>query len=1348
MTAIMKSDMIESSPGLRAILYFPIKVFGLIMVLNLLMANFSFSQQVRFELYTTSDGLAGKNTSTVAQDDLGFLWFVNDGRVHRFDGRNFIIYPPPDELHNTQESFLGLVSYQDSLLFLWGEKFAFLFNTRSGIWEKVNIKDMHAQHDDIKFLLKFGNENILLPTEKIGFGEISILHFQNNLLRPLLLPGHIRSLSNWNFWCDIDFFGNTYLVYRDTLFQLDPSGNEIGVTPLNNICTDCYNLCFNFGSDGTLVLLANWNFFILDRIHNRFIPHNVNRFLQSGQTHLHRFILEDNGSIWACGMDRNLIYYDAAADTLLNFHDELVELLPNPNDFKGLFMDNTGIIWVDTRLGLLKVKHQVYPFERHFSVLNQYKAYYSFRGFAEDRQGNVYGVFYDGIAKFDPDRQKDEQILVLGKDPYLFDLYEDGNIIWVNGGQFLDLNSGLLKDVPSPFLEHPVGDNGFFAKDLQETLWWASHYSLLYLTTTETGYRWVNEIDLPERVFNKTEALHAGRQSGKLWISFKGKLLQYDPKTKAQVWFAPKDSGFPVFRIMVIEEDREGKLWLGTDVGLIHFDPATGATRHFTVKEGLANNFVCGLLTEGDSCLWLSTNHGLSRFHIPSASFINFFEDDGLTHNEFNRKSYFKARNGRMFFGGMRGVNSFFPDKVMQAFQRKNQSSQIVLSAFEYFDERRNTIFRNTHFGTNPEIHLQYNDWYLTFEFALTDYDSPKETLYSYQMEGYKNSWSVPSKYNFARYNSLPSGEYIFRVRSRESDGNWHPNELSVKVIVHAPWWNTWWAYSIYAFLILSLAFFMRRYELNRQRLKYNLELGEIEAERLKELDTFKMRLYTNLTHEFRTPLTVMIGMAGQIKDESARLIEKNGKILLRLINQLLGMSKMENKSFKLNLIHDEIVYYLRYLIESFQTYANSKNLSLRLVTTVESLEMDYDPEQINHLFVNLLSNAIKFTPSGGEVVVRIFQREDKFCIEVEDNGIGISQEDLPHIFDRFYQADNSNTQSVDGTGIGLAYTQELVKLMGGDISVKSTLGQGSIFIVSLPVRKEALRLEQALQEGDFPLFKPDIPGTKGPEDSETEPAVASNLPHLLIIEDNPDVVTYLRIILKNSFKIDIAYNGKIGIEKAMENIPDIIISDVMMPEKDGFEVCDTLKNDEKTSHIPIILLTAKADAASRITGLRRGADVYLSKPFDEEELAVQLEMLMTRQKRMVAWFSKTLDGKRVESIPDVENQEIIQVESAFIQKVRNILEANYADENFALPQLCLKIGMSRSQLFRKMTALINISPSDFIRSFRLAKAKHLLETTDMTVSEVTFQVGYKDVAHFSKSYHEEFGFPPSATRK
>lgn len=1322
-------------------------------LLFLLFACFANAQKATFEFFTTADGLAGNNTALVTQDDQGFIWFVNGGKLHRYDGRNFLIYPAPPEIPDGREPLLGLSSWQDSLIFLWSEHLAYLFDPKTGIWQPVHFQKNAAKRDGFGFRQKLGQRKILMSRLKNANQEVDIWLFRNNQFEQVALPKHITLLNTY-FWCDIGPNGQTYLAYQDTLYQLDRSGNILAVTPMRNICTDCYNLCFQFEADGTLILLANWRFYVLDHKKNRFVPHPANPYLQVGRNHLHRFILEKNGSIWACGRDRNLVYYDAEADKLYNFYKELKALLPNANDFKGIFQDKTGIVWINTRLGLLKVRPQPYPFDTYFTGQNQASAYFSFRGLTEDPQGILYGVYYTGIARFDPEKKEEQRLYSFSDIPNFFDLYAEGNKIWVNGKQLFDPQTGRLQDVPSQLHEKPVGDNGFFSEDKNGTLWWASQYLLYYLNRSENGLEWVQEMELPERVINKTEALHAGQFSEKLWISFKGKLLQYDPATKALHWLDPKKWGLQVSQIMVIHENPDRTLWLGTDAGLVHFNPANKAVRQFTVNDGLPNNFICGMLTEGDSCLWLSTNHGLSRFHLPSETFLNFLAEDGLSSNEFNRKSWFKARNGRMFFGGMQGVTAFMPDEIIRAYRSREKDARVLLTAFEYSDERRDTILRETRFPSRPEIHLHYWDWSYTFEYALTDYNNPKEVFYSYKMEGYKDAWSAPSKFNFTRFNSLPPGEYLFRVKARDSRGQWRPNELAVTVVVYPPWWATWWAYFIYFLLLAGLAYAIFSFLKKRLLLQNELKREHEESERLKELDHFKSRLYTNLTHEFRTPLTVILGMIRQVRDnpqkhleEGARLIEDNSKNLLHLINQLLDLSKLENKAFQLNLQQGNIVPYLRYITESFQTYADSRHLSLRFFTTTEALVMDHDEEQIKQVLTNLISNALKFTHSGGSVAVRLTKDAGWLTIEVSDTGIGISEENLPHVFDRFYQADGSHTREGEGTGIGLAHTQELLKIMGGTIQVDSTPGKGSTFTVRLPILRNmpeaaaAAMQEPAVQTGINNSVLP----RKGPPTPET---TRQALPHLLIIEDNADVVVYLKSCLDDQYQIDIAYNGKIGVEKALENIPDLIISDVMMPEKDGFQVCDILKNDQRTSHIPIILLTAKADVASRIAGLRRGADVYLSKPFDKEELLVRLKMLLERHKRMVAYFSQKPLREAEAPQSEAGTAEAIRIEDAFIQKLRSIIEENYGDEQFALPQLCQKIGMSRSQLFRKMQALLETSPSDFIRSYRLNKAKTLLETTVLNVSEVAWKVGFKDPGHFSKLFQEEFGVLPSATGK
>ncbi|MFK7932158.1 MAG: ATP-binding protein [Saprospiraceae bacterium] len=546
----------------------------------------------------------------------------------------------------------------------------------------------------------------------------------------------------------------------------------------------------------------------------------------------------------------------------------------------------------------------------------------------------------------------------------------------------------------------------------------------------------------------------------------------------------------------------------------------------------------------------------------------------------------------------------------------------------------------------------------------------------------------------------------------------------------------------------------MERNQIMQKRLELGLELEmkQQEAQRLKELDSFKTRLYTNLTHEFRTPLTVILGMVEQMQAapkkyfaEGTQLIERNGRNLLRLINQLLDLSKLQNNAFQLQLQQGDIITYLRYLVESFQTFANSHNLSLQFTSTLEQQYMDYDPDQLQQILTNLISNAVKFTPSGGHIQVKAFKEEDKLILKLTDTGAGIAEKDIPHIFDRFYQADNSATRQNEGTGLGLAHTQELVKLMDGTISVQSQIQQGTTFQIILPIRQNSSL--ETRQQNDI-LIKENRPLTTKqivPTASNINSTTNGERQQLLIIEDNHDVVSYLKACLADQYQLEIAYNGAIGIKKALEHIPDLIVSDIMMPEKDGFEVCDTLKNDERTSHIPIILLTAKADVPSKIKGLQRGADAYLSKPFNKEELLVRVEKMIERQHRLTAYFQNKVGTKNSFSIA-TDNEPIeepVVVENIFLQKIIKILEENYQDEQFWLSELCQAIGMSRSQFYRKMKAIIGQSPSQFIRTFRLKKAKILLEDSKLNINEISWKTGFSSNSHFSKLFKEEFGVSP-----
>lgn len=563
-------------------------------------------------------------------------------------------------------------------------------------------------------------------------------------------------------------------------------------------------------------------------------------------------------------------------------------------------------------------------------------------------------------------------------------------------------------------------------------------------------------------------------------------------------------------------------------------------------------------------------------------------------------------------------------------------------------------------------------------------------------------------------------------------------------------------------FLVITVAiFFMLRYFIN-ETAKNKRE----EKERMQELADMKTRFYTNITHEFRTPLSVILGMAEQIEAKPAEyfhnglsLIRQNGKRLLHLVNQMLDLAKLESGAMPAHYIRSDVVPYLLYMIEPYQRLAMLKGKDVRFVHSPEHIELDFDAEKIDSLLGNLLSNAVKFSPKGSEILVSVEVSENglpeeggwfslytdmlpgkKWCISVADSGTGIPAQELHYIFDRFYQVKRDNETELSsytgGTGIGLAVVKQLVRLLKGNLLVKSEIGKGTEFRVYLPLSGTA----PPATATSLPfVVQSDI------EFEEELQLIAKPLNgerlQVLVVEDNPGVVLYLKSILEPEYRIGVAVDGNEGIEMAVAAIPDIIISDVMMPRKDGFELCKTLKNDMRTSHIPIILLTAKADIESKLAGLELGADAYMSKPFNSHELRTRVRKLIEmRQKLREKYRTIPLEPSPTSTPPNLDE--------AFFNQIHKILESRSGDEDFHSDQLCHLLGISRTQLFRKLKATTGASASQIIRSYRLNKARNLLDNPKLTISEVAYDVGFKDPAYFTRAFAREFGYTPSELRK
>jgi signal transduction histidine kinase/DNA-binding response OmpR family regulator/streptogramin lyase len=853
-------------------------------------------------------------------------------------------------------------------------------------------------------------------------------------------------------------------------------------------------------------------------------------------------------------------------------------------------------------------------------------------------------------------------------------------------------------------------------------------------------------------------------KSGVLWIGlFGGGLCRFDrDKEQCKHYLnSPGDTKSLSNNIVSsIYEDKSGILWVGSEGGLNKFDRENEEFFCYREADGLPGDMINGILEDGDGNLWLSTNNGISKFNPVDVTFENYDVIDGLQGKEFNQWSYYKTLSGEMLFGGNNGFNMFHPDSIDNI--KNPHIPQIIMTEFQLLHKPVSVGFNKLFDRTilkksiteTEEIELLYDENVISFEFAALDYHVPKKNKYAYFMEGFDKDWTyTDADRRFVNYTNLNPGEYTFRVKGSNNDGVWNEEGTFLKIIIAHPWWATWWAYILYGVFAVLLFSTSTRFYLNRQRLRHQLELEHEHAEKLLEVDQMKSRFFANISHEFRTPLTLILGPSESIIKETpkeeikkkAGTIKKNASRLLSLINQLMDLSKLEAGRLKLEASSGNIVKFVKGVAMLFESLAERKDIILKVKSTNNEIEAYFDKEKMEKILTNLFSNAFKFTPVGGKITVVISENEmNSVIIKIKDTGIGISEKEIPRLFDRFYQVDSSQTRVQQGTGIGLSLTKELVELHNGTISVESREEEWTEVTVTLPLGKEHLLPEEIVEAGDSTLESKILVED---EDTITSSSFEKSLPEdfdkdktiILVVEDNTDVREYIKESLGEDYQVEEAANGEQGLRKAENIIPDLIISDIMMPKMDGNELSRILKNDEKTSHIPIILLTAKTEQDSKIEGLATGADDYLVKPFDTEELQIRIKNIIENRRKLQKKFR---EGEFVSARG--KEKKLSRIDERFMNKIMEVIQQHISEEDFSIEVFGNEVGMSRSQLHRKLKALSGKSASRYIRSVRLARAKKMIDDQNGNISEIAYSVGFSSPAYFTKCFKDEYGYPPS----
>ncbi|MBP6810834.1 MAG: response regulator [Saprospiraceae bacterium] len=1318
---------------------------------------FSQSSTVRFRHLSLEEGLSSTYVTSIVQDRKGFMWVGTWKGLNRYDGYQFKTFRhnPADSLSLGSGGVYAILEDRDGILWVGMSSGLDRFDRKTETFthffqEKGTVLSLH---EDREGNLWVGTvKGLVCYQKKTG----QSVRFQNDPNNPnSLCDNFITAISQANDGC----------IWVGTRSGLNKYNPQTGVfqrfltnpeAPLSaaTISHNCI-MALMEDSNGLLLIGTKGVLDIYD-------PEKKQNQFSHGSQPTYAILRDRNdASLWL-GTPNGLFQQNRSDSDSLNryFSNPAITDGLSSNLILVLFQDREGALWIGTDNGINILAPEKIQFRCYKNNPGDSESLSSnlLRSVAVSRDNMIWvGTNGAGLNRLDPVTGKAKRYLYNpNNSPYatnhgsIMGIFEDSKgVIWIGL-----MNNGLDRMNPrdGKFLHHQWKDFrdlvSVFYEDQDGVVWLGHQGGVSHYDQAKDEFEYHSFAPNGSRKGNLPIATGIlPDSSGRLWVSSNGLCLnRFDPKNQTFQRFAHDSKNFHGVvsdNVQSIYNDQKGQLWVGTDKGLDLFDHIQENFTHFNLENGLPDLMMGQMEEDGQGKLWIATGRGITRFDPITGRFRNFDKNDGLSSNE----SWDFTKNeatGEMYLATADGLTVFHPDSL-----RDNLVPPlIVFTKFTRYQSQLHQEIEETGISEKSELTLSYLDDILTFEFAALSFRKSSKNQYAYKLEGFNNQWIPLGTKRTVTFTNLSPRSYTLKVKASNGDGIWNEAGISLKITVTPPWWDTWYAYLLYAIVATSGLYAAYRFQLKRK-------LATAETLRLKELDAVKTRLYTNITHEFRTPLTVIGGMVEQIREnpekwlkEGLEMIGRNNRNLLRLVNQMLDLNKLESGSLPINLIHDDILLYLNYLCESFHSYAESKKVRLLFEPALEKCYMDYDSEKIEQIVSNLLSNAIKFTPEGGTVIMKAQQQNPKQLVGhleicVLDTGIGIAEDQLPFVFDRFYQAKQSDDSYHEGgTGIGLALTKELVKLLGGRIIVSSTLGKGTAFTLWLPLRQKGRAIAQVGNTSPQRKVARDLITTL--PTSETISPFAEAKEHLLLIEDNADVVRYMTTFLGTQYNLSVASNGAQGLEQAMEHVPDLIISDVMMPRMDGFELCAALKRDERSSHIPVILLTAKGDMASKLEGLQHGADAYLIKPFNKDELLVQIQNLLELRRSLQAYYLALATNPH----PSLEAQKNQVEENAFVLKVRGIIEEHLSDSALDVEQLCRKVGMSNSQLHRKLTALTGYSANRFVRYIRLTKACTLLQQdSNLTIVAVAYDCGFNDPVYFARAFRQEFGVSPSEWR-
>lgn len=1342
-----------------------------------------------FRHLTLNDGLSNSHVNSIVQDKNGFIWIGTVNGLNKYDGYKFTYYysNSQDNTSLISDNIMSLLVDENNVLWIGTFRGLSKYNSESDDFTSIPFhqSDVSKSRKPILDIKPGINNTLWLATSGNGLIHYSISNNSyktylpaqtnsNSITSEYILSNHID--VNGNVFIGTDKNGFDVLYNHSNKFE-----NFTTLKPENNTAANSVLCFYELNTDSVLVGTR-------DGLHcyNRNTK-TVNPFFINGKkleiskgSAIHSIIKDKNNRLWISAKGDGLICINLINNNLSLLKSDKTNPTSIINDnTRSLFEDNQGNIWAVSYQGGINILPNKIKIFTNYNLYDPNAIYESntVSCMATDKNNNIYVGTDGGGMKYINRKTKkikhyypktNKNLLNTVPDKVIMSLLVDNNEnVWIGtyigGLSVLNTTNNQFKNYTNSNNINSIGSNyvSSIIQDKRGNIWVGTNGAglNLYRKNTDDFARYtmqdtINETNLVNDWINAL----LEDNNGRIWIGTYWGLSVFDPFSNHFINYIRNDgdiAGLSSNVVYSLCETSKNEIWIGTRKGLNKFLPQSNTFQVYNSSHGLPGNAIYGIKEDKSGNLWLSTNRGVSNLNTSTEEIQNYFESDGLASNEFFRGSIHKSSNGEIFFGSIKGLNSFYPDSIRE----KYKIPKPYISEFRIFEKKirpghefDKRILINKPISNTEFIQLKHRDNSFTFELSALDFILPGKNLYQYKMEGFDINWkTLPTNQRSITYTNLDAGTYKFKFKASSIDNRWDDSYNTLTIEIDPPIYKSWWAIVIYYFVLVGLMALIYYILVRRVKLNAQIKLERFNREKSEELNQAKLRFFTNISHEFRTPITLIVGPMEKIladKNFSKKYYDtfnmmlKNANRLLRLVNQLMDLRKVESGSMKLKVTESNLLSFIEDIKSTFAELALQKQIDFTLVKEVDELTCWFDADKIDKILFNLLSNAFKHTPKHGEISIKInrtiHNSKNYACIEVKDSGKGIPKEELDRIFERFYQTSNNNVSEA-GSGVGLSLTYNLVEIHKGVIKVDSEEGSGATFQLLLPLFDDAYSDDEkksleVIPRENYSHEKPELESEivfKKQDTNEEQP----NKVKILIVEDNHDLRKYIANELSEQYEILEAENGKVGLEVAINKLPELIISDVMMPEMDGLELCKSIKENLLTNHIPVILLTAKTSIEQRIEGIEQGADSYIPKPFHPEHLHIRVKKLIELRATLKAKFSDEMNSAQTE---------IETIEDKFLKKITKIIHEHISKTEMSIEWLSKEMGMSRGHLHRKLKLLTDKSPSEFVRVIKLNKSLALLKNKEYNISEVCYMVGFNSPSYFTNCFKAQFKMSPT----